>query len=160
MSGDGGGGGDAFGDMLLRMQTNYNLQHDEIIVSVNDVYPMVRQLVDAEPTERWLIWCEHSRGVNRATVELAHRRLAAITGRTVAAVRYTSVRYFKSGEIDTLVVTLMSMSCGVDLTPCRRNVFVNPSAHTWRERNQAIARTDRPPQAGDVKTYFVYGLIT
>lgn len=148
---------DVYREFMLRSQTNCDFRHEEIIVRNSHVYPTVRELVDREENERWLVWCEQPQAIRRAVETMSHRRVVAISGHAHPHNRASIFQRFRDGKIDVLVLTLNVGAVGVDLRPCKRNIFINPASHTWREREQAIQRTDRVGQLGDVRTYFVFG---
>jgi DNA modification methylase len=109
-------------------------------------------LVEAEPDEQWLVWCD----LNDESAMLAKRIAGAIEvrGSDSAEHKETALLGFADGEVRALVTKPSIAGHGMNFQRCARVVFVGLS-DSFERYYQAIRRTWRFGQARPVECYVV-----
>lgn len=109
-------------------------------------------IVNAEPSEPWLIWCD----LNAESKSLASAIANAVevTGSDDPAVKESRIAGFTAGDVRVLVSKPSIAGWGVNWQHCARVVFVGLS-HSFEAYYQAIRRTWRFGQSREVECYVV-----
>jgi len=119
--------------------------------SINERVAACAEIVESQPKEQWLLWCN----LNAESEALA-RECAAMEVRGSMSVdaKEEALLAFSAGEIDRLVTKPSIAGFGMNWQQCARNAVVGLS-DSWEQYYQLIRRTWRFGQSRPVQCYVV-----
>jgi hypothetical protein len=112
------------------------------------------ELVLAEPSERWLVWCGTNDEADRMTAELAELGAANVQGSDHPEVKAATLLDFADGTLQVLVTKPSVAAYGLNFQACARMVFVGLS-DSYEQYYQAIRRCYRFGQTRPVHAHVV-----
>jgi superfamily II DNA/RNA helicase len=110
------------------------------------------EIVEAEPKEQWLVWCE----LNDESDGLAEEIIGSVEvrGSDDAEEKIERLHGFRTGKYPILITKPSIAGHGMNFQNCARVVFVGLS-HSWEQWYQAIRRTHRFGQSREVVCYMI-----
>jgi DNA modification methylase len=119
--------------------------------TVDDRIAEVKTIVDAEPDETWLIWCNLNRESEAAAKAIDGMELRGSD--TPEHKAETSLR-FAQGEIPRLVSKVSILGFGVNYQACARMIFAGVN-DSWEQFFQAVRRCWRFGQTRPVHVHII-----
>jgi superfamily II DNA or RNA helicase len=149
-----GGTGPADGMLFQDEARTLSEQRKARRASLSDRVRMAAEIVNAEPDEPWLVWCD----MNDESAELtkAINDAVEVKGSDSPEHKEKSIHGFGTGDVRVLVSKPSIAGWGVNWQHCARVVFVGLS-HSFEAYYQAIRRTWRFGQTRPVECYVVTG---
>jgi hypothetical protein len=127
-------------------------QRDARRSSLADRVKVAAEIVNAEPTEPWLIWCDLNAESEALTAAIPGA--AEITGSDSEENKETAMAGFTAGTIRVVVTKPSIAGMGMNWQHCARVVFVGLS-HSFEAWYQAIRRVYRFGQRREVKCWMI-----
>lgn len=120
--------------------------------SLADRCAAVAELIDCEPDERWLVWCE----LNDEGDELERLIPGSIqvAGSTSSEAKRDAMIGFARGEVPVLITKAKIAGFGMNWQKCARMAFVG-TTHSYEQWYQAVRRCWRFGQTREVVVYMV-----
>ena len=140
------------GEMFTRDARTLSEQRAARKASLSDRVAKAAEIVNAEPDEPWLVWCD--RNDESAALIAAISGAVEVKGSDSSEHKERSIAGFTSGDVRVLVSKPSIAGWGVNWQHCARVVFVGLS-HSFEAYYQAIRRTWRFGQARPVECYVV-----
>lgn len=140
------------GEMFVRHARTLSEQRSARKRSLDDRVRAAAEVVNAEPSEPWLIWCDLND--ESAALTKAIDDAVEVKGADAPEHKEASIRGFTDGSVRVLVSKPSIAGWGVNWQHCARVVFVGLS-HSFEQYYQAIRRTWRFGQARPVECYVV-----
>ena len=110
------------------------------------------ELIEAEPEEPWLVWCEYNAEGDALTKAIPGA--VQVQGSDSADTKRDRLLAFTDGQIPVLVTKAKIAGFGMNWQHCARMAFVGPS-HSYEQVYQAIRRCWRFGQTRPVEVHVV-----
>lgn len=121
--------------------------------SLKERVEMVASIVDAEPNEAWVVWCNLND--ESAALTKAIAGAVEVKGSDSIAHKEAAMSGFSSGDVRVLVSKSSICGFGMNWQHCARTAFVGAS-HSFEMTYQAMRRFWRFGQSRPVDAHFVY----
>lgn len=111
------------------------------------------EIIDAEPNEKWLVWCELNDEQDEVAEALGDR-CVSIAGSTDDDKRIAMERAWREGSTQVLVTKGSLFGHGMNWQHCARQIFVGAS-HSFEMVYQCVRRSHRYGQTRPVEAHFI-----